>query len=92
MTNKQRNSYLVHKYGMTLKQYNQQLRAQNHCCALCGKHKSHSKTSLAVDHNHKTGKIRGIVCYRCNKFIIGRHDTASATKLYLYMIKFEGDI
>jgi hypothetical protein len=90
MTNKQRNKYLKQKYGISLTQYNKQLKQQNNSCDFCGKHKSNSKRNLAVDHNHKTGRIRGIVCYRCNKYIIGRLDLALARKLYDYMLKYEG--
>lgn len=40
------------------------LEKQNGVCAICG-HKD-KKKSLAVDHDHKTGKIRGLLCGRCN--------------------------
>jgi hypothetical protein len=36
-------------------------------CKLCGVHQSDLKVSLAVDHNHNTGKIRGLLCMTCNR-------------------------
>lgn len=84
-----RDKYLQKKYGITEKQYNNQLKLQRDCCALCGKHKSNFSYSLHQDHNHKTKKNRGIVCYYCNKFRIGRHDLASAEAIYNYMVEYD---
>lgn len=86
-----RDKYLQKKYGISEKQYKTQLKEQGNRCALCRTHKSHYSKSLAQDHNHKTGVNRGIVCYYCNKFRIGRHNLASARALYDYMTKYEGD-
>ena len=46
---------------------------QDHCCAICDKHKSEFNQNLAVDHNHVTGEIRGLLCTYCNHRVIGRH-------------------
>lgn len=63
--------------------------AQTACCAICKKHESNFKKRLAVDHNHKTGKVRGLLCYRCNKFLVGRQNIESATKLLNYLVTFD---
>lgn len=55
---------LQKKFGLTLEQYNQMAKAQDFKCAVC-KQPETSK-SLAVDHDHKTGQIRGLLCGRCN--------------------------
>jgi hypothetical protein len=54
-------------------------------CGICKKPESSFKMRLAVDHNHKTGKVRGLLCYRCNKFVVGRHTLETATKLIDYL-------
>lgn len=82
--------YYLRKYGISYDQREGMYILLNGCCALCGKHEKQFKRRLAVDHNHKTGKVRNLLCYRCNKFIVGRHDLASATKLYEYMVRFDG--
>lgn len=51
-------------------EYNNKFNQQAGCCAICGRHQSEFKRRLAVDHNHKTGKIRGLLCARCN-YIVG---------------------
>ena len=48
------------------KEYDILLLKQNGKCALCGKPQGYEKRRLAVDHNHKTGKIRGLLCAKCN--------------------------
>lgn len=55
-------------YGISLEQYNSLFQAQQGRCALCHRHQSEFTRgyNLAVDHCHITGKIRGLVCYRCN--------------------------
>lgn len=68
-----RRSYnLKRKYGITLEDYNRILKEQNDCCRICKKHYSESKKALAVDHDHKTGEIFGILCSYCNRHLIGR--------------------
>lgn len=65
------NYELVKKYNITLEQYNQMLELQNNVCDICKKpetkrHKNGTLYRLAVDHNHDTGKVRGLLCWRCN--------------------------
>jgi len=54
-------------------------------CGLCGKLQSSFQRRLNLDHNHKTGQIRGLLCFYCNKFIVGRHTFESATRLIDYL-------
>jgi hypothetical protein len=39
---------------------------QKGCCGICKRHQSEFKKRLGVDHNHSTGKIRKLLCDRCN--------------------------
>ena len=59
-------------------------------CAICKKSRHMFKLNLAVDHNHKTNKIRGLLCYRCNKFLVGRHNLETARLVYEYLLKYDG--
>ncbi len=62
----------VKQYGLTIEQYDQMLESQNHVCAICFQPEtafdSRLKVTkkLAIDHCHKTAKIRGLLCSRCN--------------------------
>lgn len=53
------------KYGITLTRYNELLEEQGGKCAICRGDCSTGR-NLAVDHNHKTGKARGLLCAECN--------------------------
>lgn len=68
-----RNNYLLKRYGITEDQYNELLRKQEGRCAVCGRDGGKFKTKLAVDHDHKTGHVRGLLCKYCNRYIVGRH-------------------
>lgn len=59
-------------FGITLEQYNTMLEEQDHRCAVCQKPRSEMKINLAVDHDHKTGEIFGLLCSYCNRYLIGR--------------------
>lgn len=54
------------RYGITLDEYDLLLEKQNNCCAVCKTHTDFLKRRLSVDHCHKTGKIRGLLCGPCN--------------------------
>lgn len=61
-------------YGITEAQYELMLKSQNGVCAICGrsetsKHQNGKIKRLSVDHNHKTYKIRGLLCQCCNAAI-----------------------
>ena len=60
---------LVRKYKITLTLYNALLRSQHGKCCLCKKDASSERRPLAVDHDHKTGRVRGLLCWRCNMFL-----------------------
>lgn len=63
---KRRDWQLRKDYGITLNEYNEMVLAQNNSCRLCNI--SPIKKPV-VDHNHTTGKVRGIVCHGCNTLI-----------------------
>lgn len=56
------------RYGMTLVEFYALLDSQGGVCAICKKHKLDKiRMNLCVDHDHKTGRVRGILCFQCNK-------------------------
>lgn len=54
------------KYNLTIEQYDTMFETQKGCCFICGRHQSEFQHRLSIDHNHKTGKIRGLLCDNCN--------------------------
>lgn len=63
---KTKNTDLKKNYGITLEIYNKMLKEQNYCCKICNKNEKEFKLKLCVDHCHKTEKIRGLLCNKCN--------------------------
>lgn len=55
---------IKHKYGMTLKDFDSLISEQNNCCAIC--EISFDIVKPHIDHDHSTGKVRGILCRLCN--------------------------
>ena len=58
-----RKSRLKLKYGLSPEAYDEMLLKQSGVCAIC---RSKCRRLLSVDHNHRTGKIRKLLCLRCN--------------------------
>lgn len=57
-------------YGISESEYQSKFESQNGMCAICNhKHIIGRRTSLAVDHCHKTGRFRGLLCQACNRAI-----------------------
>lgn len=67
---KQRRHYYMKRYGITPEIYDEMLARQKGVCAICGENKAHkTQKYLHIDHNHKTGKVRELLCIRCNTII-----------------------
>lgn len=64
----QRRHRLKKHYGVTPERYDEMLSAQDGVCAICSK-PCHTGRRLAVDHDHATGVVRGLLCYRCNAMV-----------------------
>ena len=58
--------FILKTYGLTQDAYIEILKSQCGACAICGKTEEGSGRALSVDHNHDTGKVRGILCSDCN--------------------------
>lgn len=63
-----RDATLKKKYGITGKQYDQMLKQQGGVCKIC-QQKCSTKRKLAVDHDHGSGAVRGLLCFQCNSAI-----------------------
>lgn len=66
---------LKYNFGISLVQYKDMLEKQNYSCAICGKrngldlHRPGAAKELSVDHCHRTGQVRGLLCSDCNRGI-----------------------
>lgn len=75
-------SWHKYKYGITEEQYDE---LDTGSCYICQRSWGGS-VRPCVDHNHKTGEIRGIICLYCNRYVVGRHtdpDVLYRTSEYL---------
>lgn len=82
--NRDRERSLRKNYGLTLSEYSGMAQAQRGLCAIC----SRRAKCLCVDHNHSTGKVRALLCKKCN-FAVGLLDDSSdlAIKVSEYLKK-----
>jgi len=62
------------KYHLTVEQYEALIRKQGGVCAVC---KRHTGKHLHVDHDHATGKVRGLLCPTCNSALGHAKDSVS---------------
>jgi hypothetical protein len=58
-------------------------------CSICKRPRSDFKNNLSVDHNHKSNRIRGLLCFQCNKFRVGRQTIESASEVLDYLLKYD---
>ena len=66
-----RDLYLRRKYGISQAVYEKMLALGGGNCWICQRPPKPGK-SLAVDHDHKTGQVRGLLDWQCNKYLVGR--------------------
>lgn len=60
-------------YGISIEQFNNMLITQNNECAICHNEFKPFKDTH-IDHNHITGKVRGLLCSKCNMSLGGFND------------------
>lgn len=73
-------------YNLSLEEHQELLIKQSHYCKGCGKSESELKRPLCVDHCHKTGKVRGLLCSSCNSAIgFVKDDIVTLSKLIEYL-------
>lgn len=79
----QRGYHIQRRYGISMDTYMEMLANQNNGCAICfsptGKTKS-GRSSLHVDHNHETKRVRGLLCARCN-LLVGFFEAPNGNEL-----------
>ena len=88
---RRRKDYNLRKrYGITLEQFESILAAQGNVCAVC---KQGNKV-FCLDHNHKTLKVRGILCLNCNLRVVGgaRDDDSKIINAALYVQRNPADL
>lgn len=94
-TNSARKGNLKSKYGLTLEQYDILVQKQQGVCAICKlpeKAIQRGKIcSLSVDHCHRTGRVRALLCNNCNTSLgLLKENVDIVSSLYQYIIKNNG--
>lgn len=91
---KDRRRHLLEQYGLSPEMYDEMLAAQGGTCALC--HTPERAVTriggrirnLNVDHDHRTGKVRGLLCVKCNLRRVGVFEAALSDKaLIAYLVE-----
>jgi len=86
---------LKRKFNISIEEFENMILSQNNLCAICDKpesrinHRSGAIQNLAIDHNHKNGKIRQLLCSKCN-LIIGQinEDIEILQSMITYLKKY----
>lgn len=86
-THKGREAYrrkrLKKKYGITVAQYDKMFALQDGKCVGCGRPPKTKR--LAVEHDHRTGRVRGLACHHCNRYLIAKNTVETARWLVAYL-------
>ena len=92
-----KNEFLKSVYKITLNDFDEMVENQKGVCAICGnpeiaKSRYAGIKRLSVDHNHKTGKVRGLLCGTCNHGLGNFKDDIDLLKKAInYLRQFKGD-
>ena len=84
---KAKDRVLLSTYSITLEEYAAILESQGWRCAVCGR-KYEKGIIFCVDHEHAKngdGPVRGILCFRCNRYKVGNLSLEEAKKIYQYL-------
>ena len=81
---KQRATMYKANYGITLDEYNEMFEKQDGRCAIC---KEKQNNFLAVDHDHKSGQVRALLCRKCNLMLGFARDNKTILRLAIEYLK-----
>jgi hypothetical protein len=86
--------YQLHRHGCEIEQYQALLEAQGGKCAICGTEEGHRSRygrvcRLAVDHDHSTGKVRGLLCNNCNRGLGRFKDSIESLEAAISYLKWK---
>lgn len=78
-------------YGLAPGQYDEMFQQQDGRCAVCGRR---SRRRLAVEHSHITNTVRGLVCFQCNRDILGPldGDPARIQRAIDFLVRMKDDL
>jgi Recombination endonuclease VII len=57
----------IYPYGITSEEYNSRFESQGGSCYICQRHQTELKSKLNIDHCHRTGYLRALLCNQCNQ-------------------------
>jgi hypothetical protein len=79
-------------YNITVAAYENLVASQNGLCRICGKTREENGRELSIDHNHKTGKVRGLLCIQCNAGLGNYRDDPDLLRAAIkYLEEFDVD-
>lgn len=84
---KVKNRMLKHKYGITIDDYEEMLNKQGYVCLICKESQKLQSRPLEVDHCHKSGRVRGLLCMRCNTSLGYINDDIGILKAMIKYLK-----
>ena len=90
---KYRKKWIERTFNIDYSLYEDLLAKQNNVCAICGREETAKNAKyLAVDHDHETGEIRGLLCSACNRALGLLQDKPSIIeKAYKYLRKYKNE-
>ena len=74
-----------------LETYEHLEKTQNYSCDICKKHKDELPRGLQVDHDHKTGHVRSLLCTKCN-ITLGHYEKCNKEAFEKYLNKHRKDV
>lgn len=89
--NKTDKKHIKLKYGITEEDYIEMFNKQYSRCAICKRPQIEFKKRLSIDHNHKTGEIRGLLCAACNLALgLLRENKIAVSNMLKYIDFYKG--
>jgi len=83
---KKSHSYVLEKKGSSLEEFEALLAEQGGKCAICRGEEPGPWGTWRLDHNHKTGRVRGLLCFSCNVFLGHAKDSPRILKAAVHYL------